>query len=153
MALTRILVATDHSETAQRAETFAGRLAGAGGPLEITLLYVHPELPRRSGRGSVEDVFVPGGALSERDRGEMHELLMQASRRIRDAAGTNDVRITELLLGASDIGGAIVHEAARAGVEAIVMGSRGRSDVASLMLGSTSHKVLHLAHCPVIVVR
>lgn len=35
----------------------------------------------------------------------------------------------------------------------IVMGSRGRSDLAGLMLGSTAHKVIHLSSRPVLVVR
>jgi len=35
----------------------------------------------------------------------------------------------------------------------IVMGSRGRSDLAGLVLGSTAHKVIHLADRPVLVVR
>ena len=34
----------------------------------------------------------------------------------------------------------------------IVVGSRGRSDVGSLTLGSVSHKLLHMAHRPVLVV-
>jgi nucleotide-binding universal stress UspA family protein len=34
----------------------------------------------------------------------------------------------------------------------IVVGSRGRSNVASLTLGSVSHKLLHLARRPVLVV-
>ncbi len=35
----------------------------------------------------------------------------------------------------------------------IVMGSRGRGDLAGLVLGSTAHKVIHLADRPVLVVR
>src|SRR5262249_9687742 len=35
----------------------------------------------------------------------------------------------------------------------IVMGSRGRSDLAGLVLGSTAHKVMHLFDRPVLVVR
>lgn len=35
----------------------------------------------------------------------------------------------------------------------IVMGSRGRSDLAGLVLGSTAHKVIHLSNRPVLVVR
>ena len=34
----------------------------------------------------------------------------------------------------------------------IVVGSRGRSDVAALAIGSVSHKLLHLARRPVLVV-
>jgi nucleotide-binding universal stress UspA family protein len=37
--------------------------------------------------------------------------------------------------------------------EVIIMGSRGRGDLAGLVLGSTAHKVIHLADRPVLVVR
>jgi len=33
------------------------------------------------------------------------------------------------------------------------MGSRGRGDATGLLLGSTTHKVIHLADRPVLVVR
>jgi nucleotide-binding universal stress UspA family protein len=39
------------------------------------------------------------------------------------------------------------------GADVIVMGSRGRGDLAGLVLGSTAHKVIHLADRPVLVVR
>ena len=42
---------------------------------------------------------------------------------------------------------------AAADAELLVLGSRGHGDVATLMLGSTSHTVLHNATCPVAVVR
>ena len=38
-------------------------------------------------------------------------------------------------------------------VDTIVMGSRGLSDMAGMLLGSVSHKVSHLADCTCIVVR
>jgi nucleotide-binding universal stress UspA family protein len=47
----------------------------------------------------------------------------------------------------------IVSEARERGADVIVMGSRGRSDLAGLVLGSTAHKVIHLADRPVLVVR
>jgi len=47
----------------------------------------------------------------------------------------------------------IVSVAQELGADAIVMGSRGASDLASLTLGSVSHKVLHTAPCHVIVAR
>lgn len=47
----------------------------------------------------------------------------------------------------------IVEAADKHDVGLIVMGSRGRSDLAGLVLGSTTHKVIHLTHRPVLVVR
>jgi nucleotide-binding universal stress UspA family protein len=38
------------------------------------------------------------------------------------------------------------------GADMIVIGSRGRSNVTSIALGSVSHKLLHLARRPVLVV-
>jgi nucleotide-binding universal stress UspA family protein len=47
----------------------------------------------------------------------------------------------------------IVEDAKSLDVGVIVMGSRGRGDLAGLVLGSTAHKVIHLADRPVLVVR
>jgi nucleotide-binding universal stress UspA family protein len=47
----------------------------------------------------------------------------------------------------------IMEDAKEHDVNVIVMGSRGRSELAGLVLGSTAHKVIHLADRPVLVVR
>ena len=47
----------------------------------------------------------------------------------------------------------IVDEARDAGCDAIVMGSRGLSDWAAALVGSVAHKVVSLAHCPVVIAR
>jgi nucleotide-binding universal stress UspA family protein len=47
----------------------------------------------------------------------------------------------------------IIEEAKGVDADVIVMGSRGRGDLAGLVLGSTAHKVIHLADRPVLVVR
>ena len=47
----------------------------------------------------------------------------------------------------------IVTDAQEHGVDVIVMGSRGPGDLAGLLLGSTAHKVIHLADRPVLIVR
>ena len=47
----------------------------------------------------------------------------------------------------------IVSEAKEHGADVIVMGSRGRGDLAGLVLGSTVHKVIQLTDRPVLVIR
>ena len=47
----------------------------------------------------------------------------------------------------------IVRSAQELGVDLIVTGSRGAGVVGSVILGSVSHRVMHYAHCPVLVVR
>ncbi len=47
----------------------------------------------------------------------------------------------------------ITEAAKEHGADVIVMGSRGRTDVAGMVLGSTAHKVIHLTDLPVLVVR
>ncbi|HEV1997930.1 MAG TPA: universal stress protein [Candidatus Dormibacteraeota bacterium] len=47
----------------------------------------------------------------------------------------------------------IVETAQSQGSDLIIMGSRGLSNLAGLLLGSVTHKVIQLAHKPVLVVR
>ena len=47
----------------------------------------------------------------------------------------------------------IIEEADESGSSVIVMGTRGRTDLEGLVMGSTTHKVLHLGTTPVLVVR
>jgi nucleotide-binding universal stress UspA family protein len=44
-------------------------------------------------------------------------------------------------------------QVAACGSTSIIMGSRERGDLAGLVLGSTTHKVIHLAGRPVLVAR
>jgi nucleotide-binding universal stress UspA family protein len=47
----------------------------------------------------------------------------------------------------------IVADAIELDCGVIVMGSRGRGELAGLVVGSTAHKVIHLADRPVLIVR
>ena len=59
---------------------------------------------------------------------------------------------TEYIVRMGSPADVILEEAARVGVDAIVMGSRGLSDIKGLLVGSVSHKVLHAAKCTVVTV-
>jgi nucleotide-binding universal stress UspA family protein len=47
----------------------------------------------------------------------------------------------------------IVKVAAEANVDLIVMGTRGMTEWRSMLLGGVANKVVHHAHCPVLLVR
>jgi nucleotide-binding universal stress UspA family protein len=57
----------------------------------------------------------------------------------------------EARLAEGDAAEALVHEAD--GAELLVVGSRGRSAIASVLLGSVSRHVVTHARCPVVVVK
>lgn len=86
---------------------------------------------------------------------DLHRLHVNAADTLRrlviaHAEHYPDVKICcEVLSGAP----ATTLTTAAVGAELLVLGSRGHGDVATLLLGSTSHTVLHNASCPVAVVR
>lgn len=65
---------------------------------------------------------------------------VKASGEVRDAAAQHAAKV-------------IVEEAAAKGVDLIVMGSRGLSDIQGMFLGSVTHKVLQSGEVPVLVAR
>ncbi len=48
---------------------------------------------------------------------------------------------------------ALVEYASQEGADLLVVGTRGRGEIASLILGSTSHRAIQLAQCDVLVVK
>jgi nucleotide-binding universal stress UspA family protein len=140
----RLLIAFDGSPFAQRALDESIDLARANNG-RLTVIAVVPE-PFVWSLGSGYEVAV-----------NLDELRRQVERDYRtmldDAAHTvpADVPVTKILKhGAA--ASAIVGEARANDHDLIVMGSRGRGDLRSLLLGSVSHHVLHASPVPVLVI-
>jgi nucleotide-binding universal stress UspA family protein len=134
-----IVWATDGSESADRALPFAKELATGEGR---SLVIVHGKEVFVGGRGSGYPVVA--------DEEEL-EAMIQGQAEQAKAEG-----LTVTLQVISVAGGHAAHiiaDAAREhGADVIVAGTRGHAPVAGLLLGSVTQRLLHVSHCPILVV-
>lgn len=143
---TRILVPIDGSEHAKQALSVACKLL-AENASTLYLLHVPETLSYTTtlvwGIGAVN----AEANLAEREKaGE--QLLQQAAKSAREQ-GAQQI---EELLSQGDPVRVILDTANAFDVDTIVMGSRGLSDLAGVVIGSVSHKIGHSAKCRVITV-
>ena len=140
----QLLVAFDGSSHAQRALSEAVDLAQTNrGRLTVITVSPEPSVWAFSGYGS----SVAADRLGEQLEHEYQRLLDGAI-----ATVPADLPVTKLLKSGA-IGHAIAEEANRGGHDLLVVGSRGRGELRSLLLGSVSRHVLQASHIPVLVVR
>lgn len=135
----RLLVAVDKSDAADRVINAAREMAQLSDG-EIWLLHVQEK-----------EVMPRAGFFDIESEQEALSVVEHAGQELSDAGIKNHYEVRKAIYGYA---AAEIVDAARdcnAGV--IVMGSKGRGDWASLVLGSTAHKVIHLADRPVLVVR
>jgi nucleotide-binding universal stress UspA family protein len=136
----RILVAVDHSEISDRAVVAARDLALLSQG-EVWVLHL-----RERETGAKTGVLVIDETTQDANAA------VAAAVDVLTAAGVKahgEVRNTIFGYAAREI----INDADEVDADVIVMGSRGRGDLAGLLLGSTAHKVIHLSHRPVLVVR
>ena len=135
----KLLVAVDHSEITERVLAAARDLALLASA-EVWVLHLRErEIMPRAGLIATETI---DEAQENVDAavGELTEAGVKAHGIVRNTIYGYAAR-------------EIIAEARAEEVSAIIMGSRGRGDLAGLVLGSTAHKVIHLADRPVLVVR
>jgi hypothetical protein len=76
------------------------------------------------------------------------------SNKIKDMCKQEEVKFkTDIVNISSSVAGAIVSYAEGENVELIVIGTRGRSGIKNMLIGSVATDVVNYAHCSVIVVR
>lgn len=142
----RILVATDGSESADRAVDFAAQAAkDAGADLLIVNVI--------GGFGIPETVFE---RISNPEQVWLREALRSDSARIltraRERAFRAGVPIIQLDSREGDVAHTIIAVAEEKDAVTIVVGKRGAGRVAGLLLGSVSQKLVSLSPLPVTVV-
>jgi nucleotide-binding universal stress UspA family protein len=136
----RILVAVDHSEWSDRAVRAARDLAVLSKG-EVWVLHLRErEMGAKTGVLRIDETTDDANAQVSASVDMLTEAGVKAH---------GEVRNTIFGYAAREI----VNEAIEVDADVIVMGSRGRGDIAGLLLGSTAHKVIHLSDRPVLVVR
>ncbi len=135
----RLLVAIDQSEVADRVLAAAKDLATLSNAKVWVLHLREREIIGRMG-------LVP----SESDD-EAHQKVKEGVQGLIQAGIDAHGEVREAIYGHA--AREIIDEAKERDADVIVMGSRGRGDLAGAVLGSTAHKVIHLADRPVLVVR
>lgn len=77
------------------------------------------------------------------------EITADAEKIAKDNGAKDTVRISVN----GDPAGQIVEQAKEHDCDLIVLGTRGLSDFSGLVMGSVSHKVVHMAECPCLLVK
>lgn len=140
IALRRILVPHDFSETSAEAARYAVALARNFG---ARLYFLH------AGDQAVDDFEVefPIGLEDALEGGVRERLLRIVS--VRENAQLSPEFVVRPGAAATEI----VRYAEEADIDLIVMGTHGRGFVGHMMMGSVAEKVVRTAPCPVLTVR
>ncbi|MBV8220869.1 MAG: universal stress protein [Solirubrobacterales bacterium] len=136
----RVMWATDGSEAADRALAHAKELAADGGGSVTTVYCEEFTLPSKAG-GSFP-IHADESKVQDKIRRQVAEL---------SSSGTR----ATLEMTRSRVGGAahaIADVAAQEHSDLIVVGTRGRTALAGLLLGGVTQRLLHIAPCPVLAV-
>lgn len=139
MKITRILLPVDGSRMSDAAADMAIDLAGEAGT--VVLLHVRRTVPTGLGQPNANELleYLTKGA---------EEVVSHYRDRLTKAA----VDFQELVVG-GDVAEVVANVADVEQCDLIVMGSKGKSDLEGLFLGSVTHKVLQTTSRPVLVVK
>ncbi len=135
----RLLVAVDQSEVTERVVAAARGLAALSKG-EVWVLHLRER-----------EVIDRMGLVPSESDAEAKTAVDEAVAALTKAGVTAHGEVRNTVFGHA--AREILEDAREHDVGVIVMGSRGRSDLAGLVLGSTAHKVIHLSDRPVLVVR
>jgi nucleotide-binding universal stress UspA family protein len=135
----RLLVAVDHSDVSARVLAAAKDLASLSKG-KVWVLHLRER----------EVIAQMGDVPSESDQ-ESQQAVIDGIDMLKQAGidAEGEVRNTTFGHAAREI----LADAKEHDADVIIMGSRGRGDLAGAVLGSTAHKVIHLTDRPVLVVR
>jgi ubiquinone biosynthesis protein len=132
----RVAVATDRSETAQRAEDWAAAMAERYG---ADLLVIQVLLPQDE----------PGTEAGQAEATRASFAAAELTARAQELAGT---RGSARVVVDDDPAMSIVREAQEAGADVLVVGNAGMSGRKEFLLGNVPNRISHNARCTVVIV-
>jgi len=138
----RVLVAVDGSNHVRRALSTAAELAAA---LDDTLIVVTVDEP-----GPLKGEVAEFARTEDLSRQEVVERIVRSAAEVARAAGVKKI---EMDTTSGDPVDGILALAQTHKADVIVLGARGLSNLQGLVMGSVSHKVLHLTSLPCLIVR
>ena len=135
----RLLMAVDRSDVTERVVNAAREMASLSKG-EVWVLHVQEK-----------EVMPRGGVFVVESAEEARSAAEHATQELDDAGIKSHYEVRTAIRGQT--AREIVAIARAHDADVIVMGSRGRTGMIGVMLGSTAHQVIHLSDRPVLVVR
>ena len=143
--MSKILIAVDGSSHSAKVAKAAIRQAAACRQApELHLIYVHLPVPTLG--GLIKPV---GHEALQRYYREEGEDALRGAKRLFDRAKLE----CSLHIMVGPIAESLVGEAKKLKCDLIIMGTHGMGAVSGMLLGSVATKTVHLAHCPVMLIR
>jgi nucleotide-binding universal stress UspA family protein len=133
----RVLAAVDYSEHSAYALSIAGQIASRAGSADCMALHVYFN----------ESASAPEYAAPQRANEQ------ESMARFVAPLDTGGAGIVPLFEESPDIGKAVERVAATQGVDLVVMGSRGKTPSASILLGSESEHMLMTSDIPILIAK
>ena len=145
LAVSKVLVGIDGSDHSFRAAQYALEISKkyVAKLIAVTVTY----MPAKSRVSQQEEIEV-GAGLSEMDKAKTwFESFTQSARQ-------NKIDLkTELVNSQRPVDYVILEYAEKEGVDLIVIGTRGRSGLSKIVLGSVASGIVTYSHSPVLVVK
>jgi len=151
-----IMVAIDGSETSERAAEYAVAMTKNTKNKDTQLIGITIIDLRRYYYSFSALVAFPAPSYGSKELEEKREEAKMWLNQVNQLSKENHIpkfksEIVENVV--SSIGGAIVNYAEKEKVDLIVVGTRGRSGLKKMLIGSVASDILHYAHCHVMIVK
>jgi nucleotide-binding universal stress UspA family protein len=145
LAVSKVLVGIDGSDHSFRAAQYALEISKkyVAKLIAVTVTY----MPAKS-RMSQQEAIEVGAGLSEMDKAKTwFESFTQSARE-------NKIDLkTELVNSQRPVDYVILEYAEKEGIDLIVIGTRGRSGLSKIVLGSVASRIVTYSHFPILVVK